>query len=58
MKYILILIVVTTISACTKSKADSGPREICHKGIAYLQFDTGVSVKYDTNGQVEKCYAN
>lgn len=61
-KWLSAFVLFTFLSGCTKSKANSEfrPEEICYKGISYLVLTAGtgisMTVKYDIDGQVEKCF--
>jgi hypothetical protein len=37
------------------AKITGNAREICHKGVVYLQFTSGASVMYTPDGKVATC---
>jgi hypothetical protein len=37
------------------SQLTGQPTEICHKGVAYLQFTTGATPMYGTNNLIVTC---
>jgi len=59
MKYIFMALAITALSGC--GYADrvaahvTGYSEICVKNVEYIQFASGASVEYDTNGKVVTC---
>ena len=60
MKTITILLLLSMLTGCgwfdRKIAAISGDgSETCHSGVVYLQFTSGVSVKYLPDGKIATC---
>jgi uncharacterized protein YceK len=59
MKALLSLTVIATLSSCGNVSrlvaAVTGTSEVCHDGITYVQFPSGVSVKYSPEGRLVSC---
>ncbi len=60
MKYFLIILVLLILTGCgTVSRMFAGWNgysEICIDGVSYLQFTSGVSVKYNSvTGHIQQC---
>ena len=60
MKFLLFILVAVSLTGCGKLDrffvAITGDAsETCHDGVAYLQFTSGASVKYNTDGTIAKC---
>lgn len=57
----LVLTLFFFISACEYTPVDriliqNGiSTDICHDGIVYVNFSTGVSVKYSRDGTIQRC---
>lgn len=59
-KILMALAVITMLSGCgyidrTISGLSGGGTETCVSGVAYLQFTSGVTVKYLPSGQIAPC---
>ena len=60
MKFTVLILLALMLSGCGKLDrlfvAITGDAsETCHDGVAYLQFTSGASVKYNTDGTIAKC---
>lgn len=59
MKFTILIIVLSLLAGCGSFSRGcaqmKGHDEVCVSGVAYLQFPSGVSVKYDQNGQIVTC---
>jgi len=60
MKQILVLAMVMLFTGCGYidrgvATVTGGGAEACVDNVIYLQFTSGVSVKYDTNGSIATC---
>jgi len=59
MKKILILVAALSLAGCgaldRSVAAWTGKAESCIDGVKYLQFASGVTVKYNPNGTVATC---
>ena len=60
MKVIIFVVLALSLSGCGKLDrlfvAITGDAsETCHDGVTYLQFTSGASVKYNTDGTIAKC---
>ena len=59
MKKILIGLVLLTLASCgqyerTVAKV-TGYSEVCVSGVVYLQFPSGATVKYQSDGNIARC---
>lgn len=59
MKY-LVLISLLAVSSCGRVNRvlqgwTGNAVEVCHKGVSYLQFESGVTVQYSQDGNIIKC---
>ncbi len=58
-KYLAIMIVLLTVSSCgwwnSIDAKYTGVANVCVDGVEYLQFRTGASVAYNTNGTIKLC---
>lgn len=59
-KIVLILVATSFLTGCGYidrlfAKVSGGPAEVCHDKVVYLQFTSGVSVKYNTDGSISNC---
>ncbi len=57
---ILLLILAVVLSGCGRFdrfvvSLTGDAVETCHDGVTYLQFTSGATVKYNTDGTVAKC---
>ena len=57
---IVVVALLATLSGCgafdrTVSSITGNGSEVCHDGVVYLQFTSGVSVKYNVDGKVVAC---
>lgn len=51
-----LVVLLTGCGAWDRSVAQlTGVAESCHDGVVYLQFTSGVTVKYNQNGGVVAC---
>jgi hypothetical protein len=50
MKYIILLTMLTSCGWANRAfqQVTGKPSSVCHNGISYLQFASGVSVEYET----------
>jgi hypothetical protein len=60
-KIITVLVASSMLSGCGYidrlfAKVSGGPAEVCHDQVVYLQFTSGVSVKYNTDGSIALCH--
>ena len=60
MRYIMVVLLVLLVIGCgafdrSVTSLTGKPAEICVDGVSYLQFTTGTSVKYTTDGRVFAC---
>ncbi len=59
MKILLIVTALLTLTGCGVLDRGwaylSGYSEGCIDGVVYIQFPSGVTVKYDQTGNVQKC---
>jgi len=61
MKHLIVAALVTTaLTGCgqvdrTVSKYTGKPSTVCYEGVQYLQFTSGASVAYNTDGTVKTC---
>jgi len=59
MKYIFMALAITALSGCGwADRVDAhitGYSEICVKNVQYIQFASGASVEYTTDGKVATC---
>jgi len=60
MKYGLIALAIVALSGCGKADQlyahySGKAAEVCQDGVIYLQFTSGTSVKYNTDGTIAKC---
>lgn len=60
MKTLLALAAILLLSGCGKIDQISAhytgaPAETCYKGVVYLQFTSGASVKYTPDGKIATC---
>lgn len=60
MKYVLMALAILSSSGCGRAERayahyTGDAAEICHDGVIYLQFTSGATVKYNTDGTVAQC---
>lgn len=59
LKILAIVVAALAISACGKfdrfSASITGNSETCVDGVKYIQFSSGVSVKYKPDGSIATC---
>jgi len=60
MKYILITFIILLVSGCgaidrAVAKVTGDGSEVCQDNVIYLQFTSGTSVKYNTDGTIATC---
>lgn len=59
-KIILTTILIGSLVGCGQidremAKLTGAPSPVCYKGVEYVQFTSGVSVAYNTDGTVITC---
>ena len=57
---LLILVAALSLTACGQvdkvvAKVTGGGVEVCQDGVVYLQFTSGVTVKYTPDGKIATC---
>jgi hypothetical protein len=60
MKIIAVVMLALTLSGCGMwerftAKVTGGGTETCHKGVMYVQFTSGATVAYNTDGTIMLC---
>ena len=58
-KLVLLFIIVLLLTGCGNFSRGcaqlKGTDEVCISGVTYIQFSSGVTVKYDQQGKVVTC---
>lgn len=57
---VMLMLLVSSLTGCgyidrLSASAIGGASEVCVAGVVYLQFASGVTVKYTPDGQISKC---
>lgn len=60
MRLFLFVLLALMLSGCGKfdriiAGITGDASETCHDGVTYLQFTSGASVKYNSDGTISKC---
>lgn len=60
MKYTILMLLIGLLGGCGSidrsiAKFTGKGSETCQDGVIYLQFTSGVSVKYNKNGSIATC---
>jgi len=57
MKVIILLLITSSCGWYDRQKSNllGSATVICHEGVSYLQFPSGATVQYDTNGKIKGC---
>jgi hypothetical protein len=60
MRVLSLVIISLLLASCgrmerTAASITGGGFETCHEGVAYVQFTSGTSVKYNVDGTIATC---
>jgi len=59
MKYMILVLIVLSLTGCViverATARITGSSKMCVEGVSYIQFTSGASVQYGTDGKIVLC---